>query len=183
MSFPTVFPSAFQSMGDALIQSLHASGGHLSPDGFSVVVDGEPLSLPYRLYCDPDRFQFGASAPGSDEQRLTLCMGTRHNDGYVREHCVRRLGAIDRPWMIPFFVRLLGEYVVEIVNAVADCIPSADPAQVAAFVADNPSFMATTRRRAISYWDCYYRAQWATLASYPGVIALDRLESLSASSR
>jgi hypothetical protein len=28
------------------------------------------------------------------------------------------------------------------------------------FIAENPQFIALVRQRAISYWDCYFRATW-----------------------
>ena len=45
-----------------------------------------------------------------------------------------------------------------------------------AFARENPAFMATTRRRATSYWDCYYRMGFPTLQTYPAVFALNEIE-------
>jgi hypothetical protein len=105
-------------------------------------------------------------APGGARNRLgtaMLYLGTRHWDGYVREECVRQLVGIDRPWVVPFVVQLLGEYVLEIVDVVAAAIPGVNAAQFSEFVRENRGFMATTRRRMTSYWDCYFRGRFPTL--------------------
>lgn len=42
-------------------------------------------------------------------------MFTRHHDGYVRQEWAREVVPVAEPWVVPFMVQLLGEYVVEIV--------------------------------------------------------------------
>ena len=39
---------------------------------------------------------------------------SRHTDGYVKQANIERCLGIDEAWVIPFGVRLLGEYVVEL---------------------------------------------------------------------
>lgn len=83
-----------------------------------------------------------------------------------------------RPWVVPFVVQLIGEYVVEIVEAAAATVISeASAAEFAGFVRENPAFIATTRRRVVSYWDCYYRSRFPTLESYPAFSALEAITS------
>ncbi len=90
---------------------------------------------------------------------------------------MREILTTDVAWAVPFFVKLLGEYVIEIVEVVAAALPSLNEAHIAAFVRENPAFMATTRRRAISYWNCYHRTP--ELQSYPAIQALDKMERLA----
>jgi hypothetical protein len=74
---------------------------------------------------------------------LALCIGSKHWDGYIREECVRGLAAVGRPWVVPFVVQLIGEYVVEIVEAAAATVISdASSAQFAEFARENPPFIA-----------------------------------------
>ena len=42
---------------------------------------------------------------------LALCLGSRDWDGYLREECARGLATIDRPWVVPFVVQLIGELI------------------------------------------------------------------------
>jgi len=58
----------------------------------------------------------------------------------------------------------------------AAAIPALEMRRFRAFARENPAFMATTRRRATSYWDCYYRMGFPTLQTYPAVLALNEIE-------
>jgi len=182
MTFHILLPTTLQPFGHALVQSLFQLELDVFPKGITVLVQGEVLAFPNRVYCPPDRLQAVVDHATGDARRLALCFGTRHHNGHIREACLRQLGVMDPPWVIPFFVQLLGEYVVEIAEVVAEATSSADPAELAAFVAGNPGFMATTRRRVLSYWDCYYRDRWSTVATYPAMVALNAVERVATTS-
>ncbi len=94
---------------------------------------------------------------------------------------MRQLIGVQRPWVVPFVIQLLGEYVLEIVEVIAAAIPLMNAGQFADFVRENPGFMATTRRRAISYWDCYHRSRFPALRSYPAWIALEAIDAAGSS--
>lgn len=179
MTFRFVLPADLQQDVESLIETFtpgrEDSDQSISVGGFRVLLNGETVAIPERVYFPIDQIDSATEYVEDEMRQLALCIGTRHHAGLFREDCVRRLEAIDQPWIIPFLVKLLGEYVVEIVEAVTELLPSADPAQLAAFVAENPAFMATTRSRAVSYWNCYYRQQYPKLSDYPGVKALDAL--------
>ena len=113
-------------------------------------------------------------------QRLVLaCIYTRHHDGFVRHDRLSHVLGSGELWTAPFILRLIGEYVVEIVISIAGAL-AADPGirhscvQVAA---ENPDFIELTRQRAVSYWDCYYRRQYPRLGSYPGMEALHLIDA------
>ncbi len=151
--------------------------------GIEAYVRGERLVFPYRINCHRDDIDLALSNSSGDTRVLALCMGTRHCDGHVREDSLRQLIAIDRPWLTPFVVQLLGEYVIEIVELITSSIPQLNAGHLGAFVEDNPAFMAKTRRRAVSYWDCYHRARFPTLQSYPAIVALDDIGRLARSAK
>jgi len=60
----------------------------------------------------------------------------------------------------PFVLKLLGEYVVEILFAIQSNVSALDASIYRRFVKENPEFMEKTRQRMISYWDCYYRRDY-----------------------
>ena len=132
-----------------------------------------------RLYYAESSLRSAIDSSQGPLRDWALCLGTRHCDGHVREACVRQLMHADHPWVLPFVVQLVGEYVVEIVQVVLDALPGVSATSYTAFVRDNPGFIATTRRRATSYWDCYYRRRYPALRDYPGVLALDFIERMS----
>ena len=177
MTYHPIFPAALQPAALDLLRTLGAA--ELSPpmQGFTVLVRGEKLSAPSRIYCEPANLRSAIASSTGDTRMLALCLGSRHWDGYLREECARGLATIDRPWVVPFVVQLIGEYVIEIVEAVAAiAISDASAPLFSEFVRENPAFMATTRRRVVSYWDCYYRSRFPTLQGYPAFIALEAIE-------
>lgn len=82
---------------------------------------------------------------------------------------------------MPFVLQLLGEYVIEIcedIERFAGTRLDERPvwaAHVREFRDENADFVALTRQRAMSYWECYHRHRHPSPASYPGLRAIDLL--------
>ena len=150
-----------------------------SPQGFTVRVQSETLSAPGRVYYDPSALHSMISNSPSETRTMALCLGTRHCDGHVREECLRQVIGINLPWVVPFVIQLVGEYVIEIVNVVVHELPNLDKATFSNFVRQNPGFIPTTRRRVTSYWSCYHRGRFPHQQESPGYLAMQWLESLS----
>lgn len=142
-------------------------------------MQGELLSAPARLYCSPDDLRALIERATGDHRTLALCLGTRHCNGYVREECLRQLITTDRPWAASFLVQLLGEYVIEIVEVIAAATQKAKVRNLADFARENAKFMALTRQRATSYWDCYFRRRFQSLQTYPAITTLNAIDSLA----
>lgn len=176
-TYRPIFPAALQQATLALLDA-HPAAGFASAihPGFTVFVQGELLSAPGRIYCKPGDLRAAVAQSSGDTRLLALSLGTRHSDGHVREECLRQIVAVDRPWLAPFVVQLLGEYVIEIVEVIAATLHEHGPERLAGFARENPQFMATTRRRATSYWHCYHRDRFPALQAYPAIAALDAIE-------
>jgi hypothetical protein len=108
--------------------------------------------------------------------------------GFLREQCVAQLLLNPTPWTAPFVVTMLGEYVVEIVLRIEAALiradtaaPLADDAVYAAFAGENSAFMATTTRRAISYWNVYYRLRYAQKVDYSALRVLSAIGAAASS--
>lgn len=140
-----------------------------------VEVVGERVRIPYRIYVRGSRL-LGAAGLDDRQRRIQACIEKRHDDGYVRAAAVGGLLPPREAFEVPFVVQLVGEYVVEIVQVIHAHLGELDLPEVRAFVAENAGFVARTRRRATSYWDCYYRGRWPRMAEYPGLAVLDALE-------
>jgi len=147
------FPQSVRD--DALLAASAFPDGHQSPDGFSVKIAGQAVTIPYRIY--HDRSRISALSLDGLQMHLVDCLLTRHNDGYVRHEHLRRIITRKHAWVPPFVLQLAGEYVVEILETIRHNLEALDHAIYAAFVRDNPEFLAITEQRIISYWDCYYR--------------------------
>lgn len=181
MTYQPIFPASLQPAASALLRVLPTAELAPALQGFKVRVQRELLSAPSRVYYQLSDLRSVIANSTGETRSLALCLGTRHWDGFIREECLRQIVAIDQPWAVPFIVQLLGEYVIEIVEAIAAAIPSMDAKHFSEFVLENPAFMATTRRRATSYWDCYYRSRFPELRTYPAITALDAIEQMARS--
>lgn len=112
------------------------------------------------------------------DQTIRHCLGSRHRDGRLREQCIRPLLHDDREWVVPFVFTMLGEYVIEIIRAIEQDLPAHVLPAWQRFAASNPDYVATTRRRAISYWDCYHRAAYPNMADYPALRLIKNVSAL-----
>ncbi|MFJ5678284.1 hypothetical protein [Streptomyces sp. NPDC093097] len=154
-----------------------------SPVGpFPVEVQGETVTIPSRIYHgEPDA---GMERPLTGTQQLILhCLYSRHGDGRVRQRRLGQIVASSEPWVAPFVVQLIGEYVVEILEEIREGLPGLDvPGSsqrvlYGEFITRNPSFFARTERRVVSYWSCYYRWKYPVFGTYPGSILAEVFRS------
>jgi hypothetical protein len=175
------FPAELASDAEAVLAVMPDS--RLQPHAaFSVVVEGQQVLIPGRLYNDEPSTVRVASL-SSRQQQLLHCLYSRHCDGAVRQrHLEKVVGSTD-PWVVPFVVQLVGEYVLEILVVICDELRDlATPGTCGRlaygqFIVDNPAFFARTQRRVVSYWSCYFRGTYASFRGYPGGTILDILRS------
>lgn len=127
-----------------------------SQDKIEIIVSSEKYFIPSRLnYHDiEDDVWWNLS---DKQQGLLACLYTRSLNGYVREKYVVHLFGKNEPWVIPFVLLLLGEYVIEIADSILKNLNSLDKSKYQAFAKENPAFMKSLHSRIISYWNCYYR--------------------------
>ncbi|GAB4082887.1 hypothetical protein GCU67_07455 [Modestobacter muralis] len=165
------FPSTLRAEAAAVSRRLPLFTS-ASPEAGVVTVAGEPLRIPYRLYSRGIRPDPSRDTPV--EQRMLHCLGTRHHDGHTRERHLRAVVRDLSPWVVPYVVALVGEYVVEIVQVVEQSLTeltvagSAQQRAYGSYLAPNPRVLQVTRSRVVSYWDSSHRSSWPTLAEYPG---------------
>ena len=148
---PTTLTAAFPHHLAREVQDL---ARHLDlPNGYqgiAVTLDGEPLTLPYRLHL-----------PAADTARSLIhaCLLTRHPDGHVRERYLQQIIRAPEAWVIPFVFQLTGEYVIELLALCEANLPTLDASAYGRFFNDNPAYFSLTRARMVSYWDCYHRSR------------------------
>lgn len=177
MTYLPEFPTCLRPFGPELIERISAASAHPILGTVRSSVRGEAFAYPRRIYCRPS-LPAVAAQYADDARLLTQAMGTRHWDGRVREHCLHGILTADRDWIAPFVVQLLGEYVLEIAEAILAAKDRLDPSIYAAFAGENPQFMATTERRVVSYWNCYFRERYRDREDYPAMIALRAIQQM-----
>ena len=176
MAEADAFPAALAVTVAQLLPVLGSSRVH---PPFTVYQNGEALLIPTRTYYDREQLLACTHLAG-DAGVIALCLGTRHHDGHLREACLRQLLLQERVWTVPFVVHLCGEYVLEIVERIDAVLPAWNAQALAPYLRENCGYLATLERRAVSYWNCYYRWQYPVWKAYPGSRAMAALRALQA---
>ncbi|NJQ04108.1 hypothetical protein [Streptomyces lonarensis] len=180
-NWPAAFPTRLAGDVARVLEAVPPDR-YPANQSFTVDVRGEVLVVPERFNADePGPAALQALTPS---ERLVLhCLYTRHGDGYVRQRHVEQILTSDEPCVVPYVIRLVGEYVLEIVEAIGRGLPGlATPGSpqrrlYGEFIASNPAFFARTERRVVSYWSCYYRWRHPSFDTYPGGILLATLRA------
>ena len=177
------FPASLKVVvGEAVL--LMPAGAYEPAGRFCVHVEGD-VEIPERIYNpepEPDR----EKALAADCRQVLACLYTRHHDGHVRQRRLNEVIHLTEAWVAPFVIRLIGEYVVEILDDIRkglsalEVAGSLHRAQYAAFGAANPEFLELTSQRVVSYWNCYYRSQYPRLSDYPGFQLMSSLKRAAA---
>jgi hypothetical protein len=174
-SIPAAFPGRLRSDAVALVEALPAATFQLART-YTVTTAAESVTIPERIY-NPEPKSLRTL---NDMQHLMLhCLYSRHHDGFVRQRHLRGILGSREDWVAPFVVRLIGEYVLPIVQDIQAAL-AADPverARLRRFANENPAFVDLTRQRAVSYWNAYYRYDYPRAADYPGITALEEVRS------
>jgi len=105
---------------------------------------------------------------------------TRYADGFIRQAWLPVLLRSTAPWTVPYVVALLGEYVVQIIQEIAETWRGwADDDErarlVAEFTANNAPYAALMRMRSVTYWDIYYRREVTRWRDYPAAEAFTHM--------
>jgi hypothetical protein len=160
------FPSALAQTACSVVPALTEGQLHSPSDGFRVRLREEILEIPYRVYLQPERVRnsMKGSVPAGV---IGACLGTRHHDGHLREECLATVLCVEEPWVVPFVVQLVGEYVLPIVERIERTIPRVRETLYAQYVSENRALFETLGRRVVSYWDAYYRTEYPKLSDYP----------------
>lgn len=162
------FPLALRAAVLAAVACVATGETHPPCHVFLVKLNHETLSIPSRVYYNPTVLRRALGSSQGVRRLVLACLGSRHHDGHVRQECLAELLRSDEASLTPYIVHLAGEYVVEIVQDVADGIMQRDVAVLASFAKENPDYLATFQRRVTSYWSCYHRAAYPDRNSYPG---------------
>lgn len=153
------FPPEVREDVDSLLVKFDVGAIH-STKGFDrVVVEKEMIDIPSRIYYNPP-YSLTNSKFTQIEMEILNCIFSRHYDGYVRQEAVLNIISSDKNWTIPYIVRIIGEYVIEILRDIDARFETINKANLVSFIRQNPAFYNRTRSRVSSYWDCYYRGQF-----------------------
>lgn len=165
MSITQAFPKHLQHKVKQLLFTFSTS-----EKTFTVMYNGEMLQIPERIY-NEELAEIVFEALDFEKRLIVSCLYTRHHNGFVRQKYTEFLLAhvFDEAWMLPYIVKLAGEYVIEIVLLIDSHKLRIPTLALRKFYIENEAFMELTRQRMISYWDVYYREQMPRAKQYIGV--------------
>lgn len=167
----SAFPSKLATDVDAVLAVIPAALHPPSAPDRVVRIGEETVTVLGRIYSpEPTRSLDGLTIL---QREILFSLYTRHNDGFVRARHLAPLLAVDQPWLPPFVIRLLGEYVVEICALIAGGVDAMPRQTYVKFAGENPGYIGVTRQRVVSYWTCYYSAM--PFEQYPGYRAMSAL--------
>ncbi len=182
--FEKAFPSYLKEdiFGIENNTSVPSSNYGIRGGCFTVLVNNEVIQIPERHHLQKiqnvhifDRLS-AKDAGLSDKQRAIIdCFYSRHCDGYVREnHCKKIIQySLNHEWVVPYILRLTGEYVVEILDIIASNLDKINNPLFNTFIKNNKEFYELIRQRVQSYWNCYYRTAYPKKNEYPGFKIMD----------
>ncbi|MET9934584.1 MULTISPECIES: hypothetical protein [unclassified Streptomyces] len=182
---PHVWVAAFPArLADDVRSALaFVPDARLGPaEPFQVEVQGEIVAIPSRIYNEEPELGLERSLTGA-QQLILHCLYSRHSDGRVRQRCLEQIVSSSEPWVVPFVVQLVGEYVLEILEAIGQGLPglavpgSAQRRLYGEFISRNAVFFARTERRVVSYWSCYYRWKYSAFGTYPGCALVEEFRA------
>lgn len=171
------FPLSLQSEVLSVMGRIEVGRHEPHADGcYRALVDGEPISIPYRVY-------FPESSPqdfeGFTQQQMSIVAAimSRHFSGYQRELWAAELCQRPIEWAIPFVAYLLGDYVVEVLRTVEVGLSPEWERLFASFSAERQHTRRQLNHRIINYWNLRYhgRQSYRHLSDYPGYIIAKRL--------
>ncbi|MBM7602568.1 hypothetical protein JOC75_000538 [Metabacillus crassostreae] len=148
-------------------------------DCFKVDFCENQLLIPERIYYhEPSKIQFNSLT--KRQQVIAGCLFTRHHNGFVREYNLKRIipQSNEYHFIIPYLIRLVGEYVFEILQEIKVNLNTINKSKIKEFISDNPQFYNTTVSQVISYWNCYYRSEFPNIKSYVGYEIIDYFNSI-----
>lgn len=145
----------------------------IAPDHEIVLLDGERLEIPNRLYInEPDLKQENKLTP--TQKNILNCIYLRHHNGYIRQRRLEKINS-NEYWITPFVFHLLGDYVFEILEAFDKQIDNNKLDTYKRFAIENPIYYQKTESRMISYWGEYYRSRALKLNFYIGKSIFDQI--------
>lgn len=184
-AFPRTLKKDVECVLDILpfdVNNVKLSGGQthkvenlIHPDTQTVNLDGELLTIPYRIYFNEPEIEKEQTLT-TRQKSILNCIFLRHHNGYLRQS---RLEKIENGeyWLTPFTFQLLGEYVLEIIEVLDNQIDDNSLENYKRFANENPKYYQQTESRMISYWNEYYRRKFPKLKLYIGRIIFDQLQT------
>ena len=170
-----------QCLRDDVIVALSAAG--IAPHephmdiGDKSEVDGCEVIIPSRVYFPPARTS-DTEGLAPQQKAIFASIMTRHHDGHQREYWARVLCSHPATWTAPYLAAILGDYVIEVLEAVSKNLTADWASIMEHYASENHVCLRALNHRILTYWSIYYRYSAPNirfLTDYPGYIVAAQL--------
>ena len=157
------FPKELENSVISLLEKLNLETECQTICSEAAVLRNETIIFPYRVYykiSNAEKNHFLKSQKDPIEADILNCICSRHDNGFVRQEAIKNLTLSTNFWVTPYLVRIMGEYIIQILSDLNDAFDFMDRENLKQFIQQNPVFYAKTQARISSYWFCYYRTKF-----------------------
>ena len=140
-----------------------------------IFIKKESIFIPGRIYT-AENLKINEINLSEKQQTILNCLYLTHNDGYLRQQKLELLKDKYDDFVIPFKIKILGEYVIEIINDLEKHINEKTIKSFINFIRENPNYWRLTKSRIVSYWGEYYKNN-SKLKDYVGYKIIKTLET------
>lgn len=140
-----------------------------------IFINIETIYIPGRIYT-AENLKINEIILSEKQQTILNCLYLTHNDGYLRQQKLELLKDKYDDFVIPYKMKILGEYVIEIITDLEKHINEKSIKNFIKFINENPNYWRLTKSRIVSYWGEYYR-HTSKLKDYVGYKIIKKLET------
>ena len=140
-----------------------------------IFINNESIYIPGRIYTD-ENLKIDEITLSEKQKTILNCLYLTHNDGYLRQQKLELLKDNFEDFVIPYKMKILGEYVIEIIADLEKNITEKSIGNYLKFICGNPKYWNLTKSRIISYWGEYYKRDYK-LKNYIGYKLIKKIEN------
>ena len=154
---------------------FHKVGDLIHSDSFSLKFNNESLTIPYRLYFNEPNPELEIGLTNRQKDILN-CIYLRHFNGFIREKRLKLISDNADRWVVPYVVKLLGEYLYELLPVIDKKVNEYTLEYYFEYANENQKYWQQTESRMISIWDLHYRSRFPKLKEYIGYKIIKRIK-------
>lgn len=140
-----------------------------------IFINKESIYIPGRIYT-AENLKVNEINLSENQQTILNCLYLTHSDGYLRQQKLELLKDKYEDFVIPYKMKILGEYVIEIITDLEKHINEKSIKNFIKFIKKNPNYLRLTKSRIVSYWGEYYKHD-SKLKDYIGCKIIKILET------
>jgi hypothetical protein len=139
----------------------------IHPDTSNHLIQDEEITIPTRIYFN-EPADSEISKLTETQLQILNCIFLRSANGYVRERNLRQLNGNYTPWIAPYIILTIGDYVIQNLLQLESQLNQENIKTLKKYISQNPKIWKLQKARMTSYWNCYYREEFEDMEEYVG---------------